>query len=87
LPHQPPLTLKISSDTHRTNPQTTITVFINLSEVELWVSGKSIGKQKVNAYATIIWEDIVLEKGWNKLKVKVGSAKQSYTDFAEWILY
>lgn len=71
---------------NRTVAETTVTVFTNLPEVELWINGKNIGKQKTDAYATATWENIVLEKGRNKIEVKAGSTKQPYTDFTEWVL-
>lgn len=71
---------------NRTVAETTVTVFTNLPEVELWINGKKIGKQKTDAYATATWENIVLEKGRNKLEVKAGSTKQPCTDFTEWFL-
>ncbi|SCD21401.1 Beta-galactosidase [Proteiniphilum saccharofermentans] len=72
--------------TNRTNTKTTVTVFTNLPEAELWINGKSMGKQKANTYATIIWENISLEKGRNNIEVKADSAKHLYTDFTEWFL-
>ncbi|SDZ80373.1 beta-galactosidase [Porphyromonadaceae bacterium KH3R12] len=70
--------------TNRKNAETTVTVFTNLPEAELWVNGRSIGKRKADAYATIAWEDVVLEKGQNKVEVKTGSGKNSFTDSTEW---
>lgn len=70
--------------TNRKNAETTVTVFTNLPEAELWINGKSIGKRKADAYATITWENVVLEKERNNVEVKTGSGKDSLTDSTEW---
>lgn len=70
--------------TNRTIEETKVMVFSNLSEAELWVNGKIIGKQKANAYATITWENVALKKGRNDILVKAVSGKQSVTDSTAW---
>lgn len=69
---------------NRTKAGTTATVFTNLPEAELWINGKSMGKQKADAYATIIWNEVLLGKGWNTVEVKAVSGKQLHTDLTQW---
>ncbi|MDH6534402.1 glycoside hydrolase family 2 protein [Parabacteroides sp. 52] len=69
---------------NRTMAETTITVFTNQAEAELWVNGKSVGKQKADAYATITWENVSLAAGQNKIEVKAPLKKQFLTDVVEW---
>lgn len=58
---------------HSFRPQT-FTVFTNCPVVELWVNGKSLGNRKPDAYATVLWDNIYLLPGINKIKVtSVGS--------------
>ena len=63
---------------------TSVKVFTNFSEGELWLNGKKIGSKKADEYATIIWNDIQLEQGINIVEVKVGTIKTQMTDKAEW---
>lgn len=70
--------------TNRENAETTVTVFTNLPEAELWVNGKSIGKRKADAYATITWENVVLKKGRNNVEVKTNLGKDFLIDSTEW---
>jgi beta-galactosidase len=70
--------------TNRTTAETTVMVFTNLPEAELWINGKNIGKQKADAYATITWENVALEKGWNNVEVKNNSGKRPLSDVTEW---
>lgn len=71
---------------NRTTETTTVTVFTNLPEAELWVNGKSIGKQKADNYATITWENASLKKGENSIEVKAGSVKKIVNDAVQWHL-
>lgn len=61
-----------------------IQVFTNLSEAELFVNGRSAGKQKANAYAICQWPDIRLEPGENKVEVRASHQKRQYTDQVVW---
>ncbi len=71
---------------NRTAENTTVTVFTNRAEAELWVNGSNLGKLKADAYATIVWEEVKLQKGKNIIEVKSGNKKQLLTDQVEWYL-
>ena len=45
-------------------------VFTNCGQAELFVNGKSVGKQKADAYAIIDWKNLPLQKGKNVITVK-----------------
>lgn len=68
----------------RTQPETTITVFTNLPEAELWINGKNMGKQKADNYATVTWTNINLNPGENQIEVKAKQGKQEKTDTVSW---
>lgn len=68
----------------RTQPETTITVFSNMPEVELFVNGKSIGKQTPDEYASFIWKDVRLSVGENRIYVKSVQKKNMPTDEVVW---
>lgn len=55
-------------------------VFTNYPEAELFVNGKSCGKAKADALATVIWNDVQLQKGENKIEVVAGTGKNRCTD-------
>ena len=59
--------------------QYTITAFTNTKGAELMVNGKSVGKQNADKYATIVWENIPLQKGENSIKV-ISSENASILD-------
>lgn len=70
----------------RKSEATTVTVFTNLEEAELWVNGRSLGTKKANDYATIIWENVTLRKEENTVEVRSGVKKQPITDSVCWHL-
>ena len=72
--------------TNRTSPTTTVTIFTNQPEAELWVNGVSLGKKKADSYATIVWEDVELNSGNNTVKVESKIKRQTLTDQVEWNL-
>ena len=55
-------------------------VFTNYPEAELFVNGKSCGKAKADALATVVWNDVQLQKGENKIEVVAGTGKNRCTD-------
>ncbi|MDR1517796.1 MAG: glycoside hydrolase family 2 protein [Dysgonamonadaceae bacterium] len=71
--------------TRRTTTETTVMVFSNRPEAELWVNDKNIGKQNADAYATIAWKNVSLQKGRNKIEVKSYlSDNKNIIDSVEW---
>ena len=54
-----------------------IVVFSNLPEVELFVDGKSLGKQKSDGYSIFTWHDVKLGK---EMSVRSVKGKMVYTD-------
>jgi beta-galactosidase len=70
----------------RTHADTDITVFSNLSEVELIVNGRSLGKQKSDEYATFVWKSVRLTEGDNRIEARTSGGKQLYTDIVTWNL-
>lgn len=64
----------------RTMPQQTIMAFTNLPDAELFVNGKSYGKAKPDAYATITWQNVTLQPGENEIAVVHSSKGQKLTD-------
>ena len=71
---------------NRTAEHTTVTVFTNQPEAELWINGISEGKKKSDEYATITWENVKLEKGKNQIEVKTNLKKQVLSDTIDWLL-
>lgn len=69
---------------NRTREVTDVMVFSNLPEVELFVNGHSMGKQKPDSYATFIWENIPLGLGSNKIEVRSINKKEVETDSVVW---
>ena len=70
----------------RDNGTTSITVFTNLSEAELWMNGQSLGKQKADDYAIATWQNVKLQQGENRIEVKAGSKKNMVSDSVVWEL-
>ena len=70
----------------RINPVTDIMVFSNLPEVELFVNGKSLGKQRPDGLATFIWKGACLQKGINKIEACSVQKKEKIQDKVEFFL-
>ena len=59
-------------------------VFSNLPQLELFVNGKSIGRQGPDNYATFIWNSVNLAEGDNTIEVRSVQKKNSITDQVIW---
>ena len=70
--------------TQRTLPQTDVMIFSNLPEVELFVNGISIGKQKPDNYATFTWKGVPLSVGDNAVEARSTSKKIEEADTVRW---
>ena len=63
---------------------TDIMIFSNLPEVELFVNGKSIGKQKPDEYATFEWKGVALQDGENTIEARSTQKKNPVNDKVTW---
>ena len=61
-----------------------VKVYSNLSDVELFVNGKSLGTKR-GENATLVWEDIELQEGNNKVKAVGQRNGKIYTDTVIWM--
>ncbi|BEG98979.1 beta-glucuronidase LacZ4 [Bacteroides sedimenti] len=73
-------------NTNRHRSLTDVMVFTNVSGVELFVNGKSMGKKSPDNYATICWKDIKLNPGENLIEVRSTDSKVKLTDSCSWVL-
>lgn len=69
---------------NRNSDKIDIQVFTNISEAELFVNGRSVGKQKTDAYATCRWADVRLAAGENEVEVRASYHKRNYADQVVW---
>jgi len=70
---------------HRTSTITSVKVYSNQQEVQLFVNGKSLGKRHGD-YAIFKWDNVVLQKGENTIEVKSNNKKTILSDKCIWIL-
>ena len=70
----------------RTHPVTDIKVYSNLKEVVLYVNDKRIGKMKPDYLKRIIWKDIKLNEGKNRIRIEGKKDKEKIIDMCEWIV-
>jgi len=66
--------------TERKGDTTDIIVFTTAPSARLYINGKEVGKKKTDAFATVRWDGIRLEKGVNKVEVRTSHG----TDSAVW---
>lgn len=59
----------------RTQPEQTFMAFTTAPEAELFVNGKSYGKQQTDNYATATWKGIKLQEGANAIRVTTPGKK------------
>lgn len=69
----------------RNEAETTIRVYSNCPEVELFINGTSKGIVK-GEYGIFTWQDIVLSEGENNIEVISKDKKVKYTDACIWTL-
>lgn len=70
----------------RSKPVTDIKVFTNLKQAELFVNGKSYGVQQKDELNRIVWKEIPLVQGKNRVEVKGKIKKNTLSDHCEWFL-
>lgn len=56
--------------TQRKEDVTDIIVFTTAPSAKLYLNGKFVGQKKTDAYATVEWKDIKLQKGENKVEIR-----------------
>lgn len=83
---QPMLYLTSKRHNVRNEVKTPVKVYCNIdTEVVLTVNGKKIGAQLPNAYKVIVWKDVLLTKGKNKVIVSAKKDGIILIDQAIWI--
>lgn len=70
---------------YRNKKTTDIKVFANIKNVELWINDIKIDEQTPNTLNTVVWEDVQLNKGENRIEVKTNSANKNLKDSCTWI--
>ena len=68
----------------RATQVTDVMVFSNLPEVELFVNGKSQGKQTPDKYATFVWKGVNLTDGENTVEARAVQKKNNISDSVNW---
>ena len=63
---------------------TDIMIFSNQPEVELFVNGKSLGRQKPDEYATFKWKGVALQDGENTIEARSTQKKNPVNDKVVW---
>ena len=61
-----------------------VKVYSNLENVELTVNGETLGARQ-GSYATLLWENVELEKGDNLVRVSGQKNGKTFTDSAVWM--
>jgi beta-galactosidase len=82
---EPVLYILSRRNTQRTAETAEVAVYTNLDAVELYVNEKLISSKKMESdIHKIVWKDIVLQPGLNKISVIVQKGDKKYTDACEW---
>lgn len=71
--------------TERTNAVTSVKVYSNAAEVELFLNGKSQGTRTNDSNAVFIWKEVTLTPGDDQIEARAESNGQSLTDRCSWI--
>lgn len=72
--------------TLRTQNKTSIKIYTNQPQVELFVNGISMGKKTKDDLNRITWGDIILQKGNNTIKVQAKNKRVALEDSCEWVV-
>ncbi len=82
---EPVLYILSRRNTQRTEEAAEVAVYTNLGEVELYINEKLISSKKMDSdIHKIVWKDIVLRPGSNKINVIGQKGDKKYTDECEW---
>jgi len=82
---EPVLYILSRRNTQRTEELVEVAVYTNLDEVELYVNEKLISSKKMDSdIHKIVWKDVALRPGLNKINVIGQKGDEKYTDACEW---
>lgn len=70
----------------RTLSKADIMVFSSIKNTELFVNGKSLGKQTTDDFRIARWTNVQLAKGENTIEVRATNGKNTVSDKCTWIL-
>lgn len=70
----------------RTEATTEVKGYSTVGQIELFVNGKSMGVKTPDDIKRVIWENILLQKGENKILLKSINTSQRFEDSCEWVL-
>ncbi len=70
--------------TERTNQVTSVKIYSNAKQVELFVNGKSFGKSGTATDGVFIWNNVPLSPGENRITAKARRDKQELHDECVW---
>jgi beta-galactosidase len=73
--------------TERTNALTSVKIYSNAVKAELFVNSASQGARTNDGNSVIIWKDIKLAPGENKIEARAERNSQSFSDTCEWTLH
>ena len=83
---QPVLHLNSQRFMARTNATTAVKIYSNLEPVELWLNGKSLGRQNHPTNCVFVWPGVTLQAGTNTLEAKAEHGGTNLTDQCVWTL-
>lgn len=72
--------------TERPEANVQVKVYSNLCENTLYVNGKKIGKQKSDSLHRVVWQNVTLSKGENRIRVEGKSKAGVIEDTCVWYL-
>lgn len=72
--------------TKRPEANVQVKVYSNLRENTLYVNGKKIGKQKSDSLHRVVWQNVTLSKGENRIRVEGKSKAGVIEDTCVWFL-
>ncbi|MCE9236858.1 glycoside hydrolase family 2 protein [Bacteroides thetaiotaomicron] len=72
--------------TERPEASVQVKVYSNLRENTLYVNGKKIGKQKSDSLHRVVWQNVTLSKGENRIRVEGKSKAGVIEDTCVWYL-
>lgn len=72
--------------TERPEANVQVKVYSNLRENTLYVNGKKIGKQKSDSLHRVVWQNVTLSKGENRIRVEGKSKVGVIEDTCVWYL-